>query len=137
MPFKISELFIEFLPSMRNENMGGKRERRVCTRTPFLTDVILSSEVTATGVKADLLNVSISGMLVRVDQIIPVGISCTIEIIVTGKHSRLLLDDIQGEVVRQDEHGVAIHFTSRMEWFVLFNVYKHYCRQEMETGGGT
>jgi hypothetical protein len=134
MSFKASELFLEFLPSMRTENMGGEKERRVCTRTPFLTDVTLSSEATGTGVKADLLNISISGMLVRVDQIIPVGTSCTVEIIVTGNHSRLLLDDIQGEVVRQDKHGAAIHFTSRMEWFVLFNVYTHYCRQEMEVG---
>lgn len=116
--------------------MEEKRERRVCTRTPFLTDVTLGSEAAAADVKADLLNISISGMFVRVDQVLPVGTSCTIAIIVTGNHSRLLLDDIQGEVVRQDEHGTAIHFTSRMEWFVLFNVYTHYCRQEIETGGG-
>jgi hypothetical protein len=120
--------------------MGGKKERRTCTRTPFFTDVSLRSESDGIDVKADLLNISISGMFVRIDQVVPVGMSCTIEIRVTGNHSRLLLEDIQGEIVRQDEQGVAIHFTSRMEWFVLFSVYTHYCREEMEKigeGNGT
>ena len=100
----------------------------MCTRTPFLTDVTLRSGAADTGVQGDLVNISISGMFVRIDQAIPVGTACTIEIIVTGNHSRLVLEDIQGVVVRQDEHGVAIHFTCRMEWFVLFKVYTHYCR---------
>lgn len=115
--------------------MGEKRERRVCTRTPFFTDVILrSGDGDSSPMKAELLNISISGMFVRIDRALSVGTACTIEIRVIGNHSRLVLEDIQGEVVRQDEQGVAIHFTSKMEWFVLFNVYTHYCRQEM--GGG-
>ncbi len=117
--------------------MGEKRERRICTRTPFLTDVTLRSGDVDTGIEADLLNISISGMFVRIDRVIQVGTPWTIEIRVTGNHSRLLLEDIQGEVVRQDEQGVAIHFTSRMEWFVLFNVYTHYCREEIgQVGSG-
>ncbi|MEK6202198.1 MAG: PilZ domain-containing protein [Desulfobulbaceae bacterium] len=116
--------------------MGEKKERRVCTRTPFLTDVTLRAEPDGLALKADLLNISISGMFVRLDHDLPPGTSCTIGIMVTGNHSRLLLEDIQGEVVRQDEQGTALHFTSRMEWFVLFNVYTHYCRQEIEAAGG-
>lgn len=112
--------------------MEERRERRMCTRAPFLTDVALRLGNADTVVNADLVNISISGMFVRIDQKIPMGTDCTIEIKVSGKHSRLLLEDIQGEVVRQDEHGIAIHFTSKMEWFVLFNIYTHYCRQETE-----
>lgn len=115
--------------------MEGKRERRVCTRTPFLTDVILRSASDDAGVQADLLNISISGMFVQVNQGIPVGTSCIIEIRVMGNHSRLVLEDIHGEVVRQDENGMAIHFTSRMEWFLLFKVYTHYCQQAMDQAG--
>ncbi|MBU0664909.1 MAG: PilZ domain-containing protein [Proteobacteria bacterium] len=114
--------------------MEKKNERRMCTRTPFFTDVTLKLEGADYAMSAELVNISISGMFVQIDQSIPVGASCTIEIIVTGHHSRLLLDDIRGEVVREDEHGLAIHFISRMEWFVLFNVYTHYCRQAMEEG---
>jgi hypothetical protein len=116
--------------------MGQKRERRSCTRTPFLTDVTLRLGDVDTGIEAVLLDISISGMFIRIDQIIPVGTLCTIEIRVTGNHSRLLLEDIQGEVVRQDEHGVAIHFDSKMEWFIIFKVYTHCCREEIEKVGG-
>ena len=107
----------------------------MCTRTSFLTNVILRPTDTVTGIKAELLNISMSGMFIRIDQVIPVGTACTIEIQITGNHSRLLLEDIKGEVVRQDEQGVAIRFTSLMEWFVLFKVYAHYCLEGMGSAG--
>lgn len=115
--------------------MGQEREKRLCTRTPFLTDVTLRLGDVDKGIQADLLNISMSGMFVRVDQVIPVGTPCTIEIRVTGNHSRLRLEDIQGEVVRQDEQGMAIQFVSKMEWFVIFKVYTHCSREEIGTGG--
>jgi len=115
--------------------MGEKREKRSCTRTPFLTDVTLRLGDVDTGIEADLLNISISGMFVRIEQVIPVGTPCTIEIRVTGNHSRLLLEDIHGEVVRQDEYGMAIHFVSKMEWFIIFKVYTHCCREKIGTAG--
>jgi hypothetical protein len=118
---------------MRNEKMGEmeeKNEKRACTRIPFLTDVVLKTSLAYTDIAAELLNISISGMLVKIDHDLPVGTSCALEIRVAGNHSRLVLEDISGEVVRQDQNGLAIHFTSRMEWFVLFTVYTHYCRQE-------
>lgn len=115
--------------------MGQEREKRSCTRTPFRTDVTLRLGDVDRGIEADLLNISMSGMFIRIDQVIPVGTPCTIEIRVTGNHSRLRLEDIQGEVVRQDEHGVAIHFVSKMEWFVIFKVYTHCSREEIGTAG--
>jgi hypothetical protein len=118
---------------MRKENMGEVdeiNEKRECTRIPFLTDVVLKAGPGASEIMAELLNISISGMLLKIDHDLPVGTSCTFEIRVAGNHSRLVLEDINGEVVRREQNGLAIHFTSRMEWFVLFTVYTHYCRQE-------
>jgi hypothetical protein len=118
---------------MRKENMGEVEEineKRECTRIPFLTDVVVKTSLADSEIMAELLNISISGMLLKIDHDLPVGTSCTLEIRVAGNHSRLVLEDISGEVVRRDENGLAIHFTSRMEWFVLFTVYTHYCRQE-------
>ncbi len=109
------------------EEMNEKRE---CIRIPFLTDVVLKTSLAGCEILAELLNISISGMLLKIDHDLVVGTSCTFEIRVAGNHSRLVLEDICGEVVRRDQNGLAIHFTSRMEWFVLFTVYTHYCRQE-------
>lgn len=114
--------------------MTGRNEKRMCTRTPFLTGVTLRADDGAL-VSASLLNISISGMLVRTTDQIPAGTTCKIEIVVTGRHSRLVLDAIEGQVVRQEKNELAIQFTSRMEWFVLFNVYSHYCRQDNELSG--
>ena len=116
--------------------MGQEREKRLCTRTPFITDVTLRLGDVDTAIEADLLNISMSGMFIRIDQVIPVGTPCTIEIRVTGNHSRLRLEDIQGEVVRQDEQGVAIQFVSKMEWFVIFKIYTHCSREEIGQDGG-
>jgi hypothetical protein len=104
------------------------KERRACTRTLFFTGVTLRAKEVTVEVEADLLDISISGMYVRSEQVLPVGTLCTIEIKVTGNHSCLVLEDILGEVVRKDRQGMAIQFTSPMEWFVLFKIYTHYGR---------
>lgn len=108
-------------------------ERRQCTRTPFVTLVLISAGVENVEVEADLQDISISGMYVEMTQRLSLGTLCSIRILIKGKHSRLILDDIQGEVVREGEGGVAIRFISNMEWFVLFKIYTQYARNALHT----
>jgi len=93
-----------------------------------MTTVLITTGLADLEVEADLQDISISGMYVELEQKLPFGTVCSIQILITGKHSRLILDDIQGEVVREEEGGVAIRFTSNMEWFVLFKIYTQYAR---------
>ncbi len=109
-----------------------EEERRTNLRTPFFTDVILKSEVFDCAIAADLVNISINGMLVQGGQVLPVGTECIAEIQVTGNHSRLSIGEIRGTVVRLDQQGAAIRFAARLEWFVLFTVYAPYCRHTLE-----
>lgn len=108
--------------------MSQEKERRVCSRSLFFTGVTLRVTDMNIEIEADLLDISISGMYVRAGQLLPAGAFCTIVIKITGKHSTLLLEDIQGQVVRQDTEGLAIHFASPLEWFVVFKIYTHYGR---------
>lgn len=108
--------------------MNEVNERRVCSRTIFLTDVFLRVKDGDGVIEAALLDISISGMYVRVDSALPVRTVCTMAIKVSGKHSCLVLEEISGEMVRQDKQGIAIRFTSPMEWFILFKIYTHYGR---------
>ncbi len=103
-------------------------ERRQCTRTPFKTTVLISTDEEELEVEADLLNISISGMYIEFQRNLPVGTLCSLQIVIAGRYSRLILDDIHGEVVRAEEGGIGIHFTSNMEWFVLFKIYTQYAR---------
>lgn len=106
-------------------------ERRQCTRTTFLTTVLVNTGLEDLEVEADLQNISISGMYIELEQPVPLETVCSLQIIIEGKHSRLILDDIKGEVVRQEEGGVAIRFTSNMEWFVLFKIYTQYAKDSL------
>ena len=49
----------------------------------------------------------------------------TIEIILEGMHSRLLVDNISGVVARKDKDGVAIEFTQKFEWLILAPIFYH------------
>jgi len=74
----------------------------------------------------DLGNISITGMYVKTDQKLPKDTPCTIEIVISGRDSRLVIDSIQAVVVRNDSEGIGFSFISNMEWYALFNIYTHY-----------
>lgn len=104
-------------------------ERRGRVRTPFITDAVISCDSVTLRTAVDLVNISISGMYVETDTSIAADSICDIRIVIRGKHSRLILDDIQGVVIRNDEKGFAVKFTSDMEWFVLFKIYTRYVKE--------
>ncbi len=108
-----------------------EKEKRTSLRTPFFTDVILKSEVFDCAIVANLVNISINGMLVQGGKMLPVGSECIAEIQVVGNHSRLSIGEIRGTVIRLDQQGAAIRFATRLEWFVLFTVYAPYCRHTL------
>lgn len=101
-------------------------EKRQCSRTNFLTEVYISFG--EGDVQADMLDISILGMFVETNADLQLGCECDIRIEIVGCNSKLLLDCIQGVVVRVTQAGVAIRFTSNMEWFVLFKIYSHYSK---------
>lgn len=107
-------------------------DRRQCTRMPFVTMVLIDVELEGVQVEADLQNISISGMYVELEQGLSLGMICSIRIFIKGRHSRLVLDEIEGEVIRIEEGGMAIRFTSHMEWFTLFNIYSQYAGKELQ-----
>ena len=110
--------------------MEKNEERRLCTRTTFKADVVISTEAEQMRMEVDLGNISITGMYVVTDKKLPAGTECTVEIIISGRDSRLLIDSIRAVVVRNDNEGIGLSFISNMEWFALFNIYTHYGNPE-------
>lgn len=103
-------------------------EKRQCSRTDFLTEVYISFGKDDVEIQADMLDISILGMFIETNQHIALGRECEIKIEIVGCNSKLLLDCMHGEVIRTSDTGVAIRFTSNMEWFVLFKIYSHYSK---------
>lgn len=101
-------------------------ERRQCTRTFFSTRAQVLLDSGSTIIEGELQDISIFGMFIETKARISVGSSCSIQIIISAQHSRLLLEDIQGVVVRMGDNGLGIQFTSNMEWFVIFKIYTHF-----------
>ena len=104
------------------------QERRKGTRTAFLTRGILSFGDGQEDVEGDLLNISIFGMFIETDRKVAPGSPCAARIVVTARNSRLVIEDIEGSVVRSDQRGLGIQFDARFEWYVLFKIYTHFSR---------
>ena len=110
----------------RGKRMEELQERRQCTRTSFSTRAQVLLDNGHTIIEGELQDISIVGMFIETGARIAIGSSCSIQIIISAQHSRLILEDIQGVIVRTDDSGLGIHFTSNMEWFVIFKIYTHF-----------
>lgn len=106
-------------------------ERRQATRTRFVTHVNIRPHFSEQVVAGELVDISLEGMFVKAETLLEVDIECAVEVVIQGKNSRLVLDDIEAVVIRQDNVGFALRFTSSMEWWLLFSVYTQYAKQEV------
>lgn len=109
--------------------MNYYEDRRERVRTGFVTDVTLICENEKIDVVAEMKDISIMGMFVRTDHDFVPGSCCDVIISIAAKNSRLTLDNISAKVVRTSREGVALQFTSNMEWFVLFKIYTHHSKK--------
>ena len=112
---------------MSKENKENK-EKRLCSRTTFNAYVELWDKKMNLLLSGRMQDVSMFGLYVAMDEILPIGTLCEVKISILAKHSRLTIEDIQGKVVRYGEGGLGVSFTSGIEWFALFNVYSYYGR---------
>ena len=51
------------------------------------------------------------------------GSGFDIEIVLSGRYSQMILGSMTGKVVRTDDHGLAITFDQRFEWFAMVPLY--------------
>ncbi len=101
---------------------------RVCLRTEFSAEVELIDTVRGESSKGRMVDVSMYGMFIETENCFPINTLCQITIKIAARNSNLTLQDIEGVVVRVEDGGVGIRFTSNMEWYALFNVYSCYGR---------
>jgi hypothetical protein len=100
-------------------------ERRISVRMPFVSEGFCIVHDTNRKYCGTLRDISITGLFMEMDNGSEAGRKCEIEIIFKGKHSRLLIEDLDGIVSRKDENGIAVQFDERLEWFVLIPLYFH------------
>jgi len=97
-------------------------ERRESVRLNFVTDVVVRLEPDKK-INGQLINLGMGGMSFKSPEQVEVGTSCSIEIIIPDKHSKLIIQDVGGDVVRCSGTEIAVRFWHRFEWLTLFHVY--------------
>lgn len=102
-----------------------KNDRRLSTRLPFVTKVSCNVKGTDGWRNGILRDISISGLFIEMDECPESSSQCSIRIIFEGDHSRLMIDNISGEIRRSDQRGVGIRFNERLEWFILIPLFFH------------
>ena len=70
-----------------------------------------------------LRNLSRAGFFLETDRPPAISETYAIEIILEGKHSRLVVDNLSGVVIRKDKGGVAVEFSEHFEWFALAPIF--------------
>ncbi len=103
-------------------------DRRSNIRVDFKAPVQITFPESSQVVKGILINLSMSGMYVEMDDDTRYNDSgnqenCTAELLFTGKGSKLLIHDLQSTVARIHGNRIALEFDKPMEWFLLFCVY--------------
>ncbi|MBW1671424.1 MAG: PilZ domain-containing protein [Deltaproteobacteria bacterium] len=106
-----------------NKTMEIEKRRRA--RISFYTEIVLKAKGFEVAVNANLKDISMNGLFVETDKKIPIGTPCDIEIIMTGKSSKLMIS-AEGLVARQGESGVGIQFHDDLEWWTAFSIYSQY-----------
>jgi hypothetical protein len=100
-------------------------ERRESYRLPDVsraTCILLDGDKRYQGTLRDL---SMAGFFLETADQPEVAQRYTIEIILEGTHSRLVVDNISGVIARKDRDGVAIEFTQKFEWLILAPIFYH------------
>lgn len=100
-------------------------ERRVSVRMPFVSKGFLHAHEIDKKYCGTLRDVSITGLFMELHDSPSVGHRCDIDIVFEGKHSRLMIENVGGTIIRSEDDGVAVRFDERLEWFVLIPLYFH------------
>ena len=110
--YKGTTMFIQDLDDQRNS-----------VRVNFVADVTVRTTPDNREIKGRLKNLSIDGISLQSAEEVAAGTACIAEIIVKDRNSKLIIDDVEGEVVRCESGEMAVKFTHPFEWLALFHVY--------------
>lgn len=98
-------------------------DKRHSVRVNYVADATVVFKQDNRTFQGRLKNLSIDGILLQTEEVAVEGAQCTVSIGVAGSHSRLIIDDLDGEVVRSTTGELGVKFRHPFEWLALFHVY--------------
>lgn len=105
--------------------MNRFHERRVAFRMDVLSKAICRLTSEAETISGPIKDISIAGLYLQTTDKPAVDSRFDVEIILTGKHSEMVLGSMTAVIARHDDNGLAIRFDERFEWFAMVPLYFH------------
>ena len=99
-------------------------DKRHSVRVNYVADATVVFKQDSRTFQGRLKNLSIDGILLQTEEVAAEGAACTVTIVVADSHSRLIIDDLDGEVVRSAPGEMGVKFLHPFEWLALFHVYQ-------------
>lgn len=103
--------------------MNRFHERRVAFRMDVVSKAICRLTSEAETISGPIKDISIAGLFLQTTEKPDLDSRFDVEIILTGKHSEMVLGSMSAVVVRHDDNGLAIQFDERFEWFAMVPLY--------------
>ncbi|VAW40907.1 hypothetical protein MNBD_DELTA04-1065 [hydrothermal vent metagenome] len=98
-------------------------DRRDTIRVNFITDVSVNLPRQDMTIRGELRDLSMSGMSIQTREQVATGSPCTVTILINGLYSQLVVNKLEGEVMRSEPGIVAIKFRHKFNWQPLFHGY--------------
>ena len=74
-------------------------------------------------ISGPIRDISIAGLYLQTTEKPALDSKVDVEIVLTGKHSEMVIGSMTAVAVRHDDNGVAIRFDERFEWFAMVPLY--------------
>ena len=103
--------------------MSKSRERRAAFRMDVVSKAVCHLKADGVTISGPIKDISIAGLYVETDDKPELGSKFDIEIVLTGRYSQMILGSMTGKIVRTDDHGLALTFDQRFEWFAMVPLY--------------
>ena len=94
-----------------------EKDRRETFRMVFHPGAICHLNENDTSYSGTIRDISMVGLFMEVKNCPTVSGKCDTRIILKSEHSRLIIDNLKGSIIRCDDKGIAIQFDERLEWF--------------------
>lgn len=103
--------------------MTNFKERRAAFRMDVVSKAVCRLISDSETISGPIKDISIAGLYIETAARPDVDSRFDVEIVLTGKHSEMVIGSLTAVVVRCDGSGLAIRFDERFEWFAMVPLY--------------
>ena len=103
--------------------MKKLHERRAAFRMDVVSKAICRLTSEAETISGPIKDISIAGLYLETTAKPAIDSRFYVEIVLSGRHSEMVIGSMTAVIVRHDDSGLAIRFDERFEWFAMVPLY--------------